>query len=411
MALFWLLAGMMIMLAAVILTLPWLRTIPRLGPLPAVPWPVTAGAGAVLILSVGLYWRLGRPDLADRDAAHAAASAAASAAVPAGRAPAAGAGSMSSAIAALQARLAQGGGSAEDWELLAKSYDFLGRPADAARARARQLPAVPAPAVAAAAAAPVLSADSLQWLAKANAARRDGKMKEAAAIYAQLAARGQMSADGWADYADIAATLQGRKLAGQPEAYIASALALDPRHPKALWLKASADEEAGRLAAAVVVWQHLLAVLEPDSSDARIVAASLQQDMKLAGTATASPPAPAAPSGRSVTGEVALAPALRGKAGAGTTLFIVAKSVDSPGMPVAVLRSSVGSWPVRFALDDSQSMIAGRNLSGAGRVTVEARISRTGEAMPATGDLLGSSGVVNPADREPLRILIDRVVP
>ena len=51
---------------------------------------------------------------------------------------------MSSAIASLQGRLAKGGGSADDWELLAKSYEFLGRPEDAAKARAHQLPSLPA---------------------------------------------------------------------------------------------------------------------------------------------------------------------------------------------------------------------------------------------------------------------------
>ncbi len=50
---------------------------------------------------------------------------------------------MNDAIASLQGRLAKGGGSAADWELLAKSYEFLGRPADAGKARAHQLPALP----------------------------------------------------------------------------------------------------------------------------------------------------------------------------------------------------------------------------------------------------------------------------
>jgi cytochrome c-type biogenesis protein CcmH len=55
-------------------------------------------------------------------------------------------------------------------------------------------------------------------------------------------------------------------------------------------------------------------------------------------------------------------------------------------------------------------MMPGRNLSSAGRITVEARISRTGQAMPAPGDLQGSSGIVNPAQATPLKILIDKVI-
>ena len=285
------------------------------------------------------------------------------------------------------------------------SWDARMRPP---RRAPRKLPPLPgdgeaaaAPARSAAAAAPVtaptLSAESLRLIAKANSARQNKQMKQAAAIYAQLAARGQMNADSWADYADAAAYLKGGKLAGEPESYIAKALALNPRQPKALWLKASADQEAGRYAAAVAAWAKLQAILPADSADAKIVAANLQQDTKLAGAGAGAAPSSAAGSPMSVSGEVSLAPALSAKAAAGATLFIVAKSVDNPGAPVAVLRGKVGAWPLKFTLDDTQSMLPGRNLSTAGRVTIEARISQSGQPLPAAGDLQGSTGPINPA--------------
>src|SRR5437016_5493015 len=43
--------------------------------------------------------------------------------------------SMETEVAALEARLARDGGTSDDWSLLAKAYEFLGRPDDAARAR------------------------------------------------------------------------------------------------------------------------------------------------------------------------------------------------------------------------------------------------------------------------------------
>ena len=64
MALFWLLAGVMATLAALILLLPWLRRIPSLGPLPTVAWPLVAGAAVALVAVVGLYLHWGRPDMA-----------------------------------------------------------------------------------------------------------------------------------------------------------------------------------------------------------------------------------------------------------------------------------------------------------------------------------------------------------
>jgi len=298
---FWFLAGVLFTLASIILLLPWLRTIPGLGSLPALPWQ--AGSGALLTMAAifGLYLWFRHPDRTVEPRAVAATDASGKAAVatdgapdswagianalgrgagamsnPTGPTTQPGARPMSGAIASLQARLAKGGGSADDWELLAKSYEFLGRPAEASKARAHQLPPLPAD-----------------------------------------------------------------------------------------------DTES-------------LSVTAPRTG-------------------------PSGP-GTAISGEVSLAAALRSKVTAGATLFIVAKSVDSPGAPVAVYRTTVGSWPLKFELDDSESMLPGRNLSSAGRVTIEARISQSGQPLPAAGDLQGATGVIDPAERRPQEILIDEVI-
>jgi len=435
MAALWFFIGALSAVAALFVLLPWLRSTPAIGPLPKFSWTLSAGAAALLALGVGMYVWLGRPDVAAPTGA--AGTTLRAAANPASSV---GAGSMSSAIASLQARLAKGSGSADDWELLAKAYEFVGRPDAAAQARAHQLPSAAMPAMAAGSvtasiaptmpsnassrsAAPALTSASLKLLAQADGARRHKHLKEALAVYTKLAAADQLNADGWADYADTAASLHGNRLAGEPEHYIARALALDPQHPKALWLQASADEEGGRLTQAVATWRELQAVLAPDSPDAKIVAANLQQDLKLVGgTGTApegaQPLAPlpnntadAASAGAVLQGQVSLSPALNSRLSGGETLFIVAKSVDSPGPPLAVMRGSAGAWPVTFRLDDTQAMIPGRNLSSASRVTVEARISRSGQALPMSGDLAGSSAAIDPKTHEPLAIVIDRVVP
>jgi cytochrome c-type biogenesis protein CcmH len=300
-AIFWFLTGMLITLACVIMLLPLLRTNPRVAALPKNFWQAGIGAGVIVLAVVGLYRWLGHPELAAQPAGLAASNrfkdalmmsnnanstAPASSTATASSAPPSNAGSMNAAIASLEARLAKGGGSADDWELLAKSFEFLGRPADASKARARQLPPLP------------LDSDA------------------PAAVPAASAASARMAA----------------------------------------------------------------------------------------------PPSTAGPAGAAVSGEVSLAPALRAKAAAGATLFIVAKSVDSPGAPVAVFRGTVGDWPFKFKLDDSQSMMPGRNLSSAGRVTIEARISQSGQPMPSAGDLRGSTGAINPADHQALKIVIDQVV-
>ena len=442
MAALWFFIGALSAVATLFVLLPWLRVIPGLGSLPKIAWPVSAAAAALLTAAVGLYVWLGRPEVAanagpESIAPHAQLGAAGTGGPPSN----AGVSSMGSAIASLQARLAKGGGSADDWELLAKAYEFVGQPGAAAQARAHQLPDASAANLSAAGAAaaaiapgaapsqpsassvvPQLKPESLKLLSQADAARRHKHLKEALSIYGKLAAANQLNADGWADYADTAASAQSNRLAGEPEQFIRRALALDPHQPKALWLEASADEEAGRLAQAIATWRQLQVVLPPDSPDAKIIAANLQQDQKLIAGASAAPaPVPqGAPLGDNsangvgsaiLRGQVSLSPALSSRLSGRETLFIVAKSVDSPGPPVAVLRGSATAWPVSFALDDSQAMIPGRNLSSVARVTVEARISRSGQALPMSGDLAGSSTVIDAKAPQPLAIVIDHIVP
>jgi tetratricopeptide (TPR) repeat protein len=406
MSIFWFLTGMLTMLAALIVILPWLRTIPRFDSLPTVPWQVPLLALIVIGAALSMYAWLGRPELAAQSAAVSQQAAARAIGAPAGETGSAPAGSMSAAIDSLRARLAKGNSSPDDWELLAKSYEFIGRPNDAQQARSHQMP----PAIAAQASALTLSADSLKRLAEAAQARHDKQYATAVKIYKQLVAENQMNADAWADFADTAGTLQGNKLAGEPETFAAKALLLDANHPKALWLKASADEEAGRYDDAIETWRRLQGVLPADSQDAKIVAANLQRDSEASTDAAAGAVGAGTGARTSISGEVSVSSSLSSKATPGATLFIVAKSVDQPGPPVAVFRRNVSEWPMKFTLDDSSSMLPGRNLTNAKHVTVEARISHSGQAQPAAGDLRGVTGVIDPASHQPLKIVINEVV-
>ena len=413
-------AGALATVGLLFVLYPWLAGRPRLAMLSDLPrWVPLAGVAAIAAV-LALYIRLGSPQLNDQDAATANLSGAVSGAMAGagGGAPAQkqAAGPMDSAVTGLERRLGSGGGNDGDWELLAKSYEFLGRNADAALARQKRLPAgagAPAAAGGAALALPAtatapLSVAAAKLVAAADAARARHDLAAARDAYAKLAARHEMNADTWADYADVAASLNGRSLLGEPATYLGNALRLNPQHPKALWLQASMEHEARQYQAAVSSWERLAAVLGPDSQDARVIAANLAEDQRLAGGGGA--PAAAATGGAIVRGEVVLADALRGKIQAGLTLFIVAKSVKSPGPPVAIWRTTTGAWPVSFQLDDSQAMLPSRNLSSAGMVTIEARTSRTGQAMPAPGDFQGVSAQLDPTAGKPVRIVIQKVI-
>jgi cytochrome c-type biogenesis protein CcmH len=410
----WFLAGVLAALAATFVIYPWLRERPRAPWLAALPKWALASAALALASAVGLYLWLGSPhpvtsnsvtttSVADAIAAHASSSSKS-------------AGSMDNAVTALESRLAKSGGSDVDWELLSKSYEFMGRSADAAAAREKRLPQSAGAATMAALgdalallAPKPISGAARKLIASADAARSKHDFAAAREDYRQLVGMREMTADTWADYADVTASLNGNSLVGEPEQYLQAALSLDPRHAKALWLQASLQHETAQYAQAASTWQKLASVLEPDSSRAKLVAANLAEDQQLAKSQAPAVTTAVASSG-TVRGEVVLSDALRAKVPAGLTLFILAKSVNSPGAPVAVLRTTTGSWPVKFELNDTLAMFPERKLSTAGKVTVEARVSKSGQATPQTGDLLGVTNPLDAAAGKPVRIVIERVI-
>lgn len=378
--------------------------------------------------------------------------------------------SMEAEVAGLEARLARDGGSPADWTLLAQAYDFMGRPDDARRARAKAGTATGAPAAAgsvvagpaasgpavwqmsagaltaAAAAAdtstssraatqanaadPVSPApastadlerrvasnprDAQSWLALADLRRSQRDYAGARTAYQKLVDLRAMSAQSWADYADVLGSLAGGSLAGDAGRAIDSALALEATNPKALWLKASQANEQHRYGEALGWWKKLRAVLPSDSADARMVDANIAEARSLAGEAPASA-APAVatantPAAVEVSGTVSLDKRFTDRVQSDATLFIYAKAADSPGPPLAVLRTTVGTWPVTFRLDDSMAMVPSRRLSQFEHVVIEARISRSGQATPATGDLYVTSPVLHPASGTRLALVINREI-
>ncbi|WP_256080306.1 c-type cytochrome biogenesis protein CcmI [Massilia sp. YIM B04103] len=235
-------------------------------------------------------------------------------------------------------------------------------------------------------------ADGWQMLARSYSAL--GRFREAAQAYSRLNTLLPNDADVLADYADALASAEDGKLAGQPERLIARALAIEPKHVKALALSGSAAFARADFDAAARQWQALLPFVPPDSpfaesTRAGIAAAQARLESGLApgGAARRAASAPA------LSGTVRLAPGLQGVQ-PDDTLFIYARAAEGPRQPIAILRRQASDLPFDFTLDDSQGMQGGTPLSAHTRVIVTARISRSGKAMPQAGDLEGDSAAV-----------------
>jgi cytochrome c-type biogenesis protein CcmH/NrfG len=255
------------------------------------PWVMRGLLAGIAAISVALL--LYQPTGADAVTVAATAAAPGQGTAMPGK-PAAG--SMEAATEALSARLSAKGGSDADWELLAQSYDFLGRGADAKLARQHKAPAQrslqdsmvsSAMMLGGSAPGPAASGGSKSemLIAQAEEHRRKREFKQACDVYRSVIAAGGMTADSWADYADaLASGAPSGSLSGEPAAAIEKSLALNPKQTKALWLKASLAHEERRYKDALVTWRALLAVIPPGSSDARIVEANIAEASRLAGS-------------------------------------------------------------------------------------------------------------------------------
>jgi cytochrome c-type biogenesis protein CcmH len=126
----------------------------------------------------------------------------------------------------------------------------------------------------------------------------------------------------------------------------------------------------------------------------------------------AEPAASVKPIGQSlaISGTVSIAPSLAGKGSATDTLFVFARETNGPPMPVAIMRATKKDLPFTFRLDDSNSMMPSRTLSDVAMVVIVARLSKSGQAMPQSGDLEGMSQPVKPGT-DGVTIVIDRERP
>jgi len=323
------------------------------------------------LLAVGLYALLGSP------------AAVLPPAVQTQRATA----DMEQLTAKLAQKLEQNPDNPEGWAMLARSYKSLGRWDDAERALNRVGPEL-------------------------------NKNAELLAEYAELLVQ-----------RDNGFGPRAREL-------IQQALRIEPDNMLALFLGGGEALDRGRHADAAALWERLLPQLEPGSEDARMVESSIAmarqrsggapakgargdvvagavmpQDEVHKGVAKAAPGSqPAAATASAVSGRVELAPALKGKANPEDVVFIFARAVDGPRMPLAAKRARAADLPLDFTLDDSMAVMPSANLSSAQQVRIEVRVSKSGMATPGKGDLTGKSAAVKPGAKG-VRIMVDQIDP
>ena len=196
------------------------------------------------------------------------------------------------------------------------------------------------------------------------------------------------------------------------------ALQIEPTHQRALWLLGISDFQRNDYAGAAKQWKVLLPLLEPGSRVAETVKQQLAEaEARAGGTQSTgwTEADPATASSTAATSSVVLDvtvkldPKLAAKVQPADTLFVFARAVNGPPMPLAVARLKASQLPAKVTLTDAMAMTPAMTLSKFPKVSVAARISKSGDAMPQAGDLESAPVEVATDSHAPVALTIDKV--
>ena len=201
--------------------------------------------------------------------------------------------------------------------------------------------------------------------------------------------------------ADALAMQKNGLMAGEPEALVLQGLQIAPRFPNGLWLAGMAAEQRGDFAAAHRYWSLLLPMIteNPESANEvrQLLAMLEERDPSLA---QASQPQPTA-AAQQLTLRVDINSELRAQVDPATAVFVYAKAMQGPPMPLAVKRLQLKDLPATLSLGDADAMMPAMKLSSFDQVIVGARVSFSGNPVAQVGDFFTEQGSIDSKNPPP----------
>jgi len=192
-------------------------------------------------------------------------------------------------------------------------------------------------------------------------------------------------------YVDALAMTEGGKLSGAAKPVLDKVIRMLPESTMALWLAGTAESQTGNYKQALTYWYKLMPLLNGSGKDqtelSRLIGSAeshftaqqlteLKKDLAVVDTKPAQTPvassvtAGAAPGsadkpagGAAIKVLVDLDPSLKSKVSGSDTLFIFAKALQGPPMPLAALKKTVADLPLSVTLNDAMAMMPQMKLS------------------------------------------------
>jgi cytochrome c-type biogenesis protein CcmH len=230
-------------------------------------------------------------------------------------------------------------------------------------------------------------ADHQGWVMLANAYARMGDATKARDAWEKAVAMSPDDADLRAATAEARARAHPQqRFDARAVEHLQRALKLNPKHQRARLFLGVSLRQQGKPAEAAEAWMPLLATTEGDARN------TLRGEIDAARADAGQAPLPedaAAPARNGLVVKVALDPdfASRVRLRGDASVFVIARAVGGPPMPVAVEKHPVSALPLTVTLDDGDGPMPTAKLSALQEVEVIARISDSGNAMRQNGDI------------------------
>ena len=218
----------------------------------------------------------------------------------------------------------------------------------------------------------------------------------------------------------LALALPSKKIEGESADILSTVLQRDPQNQRALWLTGVAALQIGDNASALSHWRTLEGLL-PEGSEMRTTLAQQIGDLdpaaakvtaaSVSGDTSTESPAPIG-TAKHISVHISLDPKLQQQVAPSDTLFVFVRAATGPRMPLAIQRLTAGQLPLMVTLDDSMSMMPEMKLSKFPDIVIGARISKTGNATPGSGDLHTLTPPINQASiKDSVQLTINEIVP
>ena len=205
--------------------------------------------------------------------------------------------------------------------------------------------------------------------------------------------------------ADALAMQNNGNLLGEPEALVKRGLELAPRFPNGLWLAGMAAEQRQDYKAAHAYWTQLLPLISDNPGSVReikgLIAMLEEREPELASMASNS---------ASLNLVVDISADLKSRSSPGAAVFVYAKAMQGPPMPLAVRKLQLSDLPVTLTLSDDDAMMPTMKLSAFDQVIVGARVSSSGKPVAQAGDFYTEIEAVDSKNPpEQINLTIDQV--